>query len=71
MEKKNPVIQDVIAKIPVQDTRLFYKRWENHENLNNLLLNEIMTMREKDPKGMPETNEGCWRTLEKYAEELS
>ena len=66
MEKKNPVIQDVIAKIPVQDTRLFYKRWENHENLNNLLLNEIMTMREKDPQGMPETNEGCWRTLEKY-----
>ena len=66
MDKKQPEIQDVIAKIPVQDTRLFYKRWDNYENLNNLLLNEIMTMREKDPQGMPETNEGCWRTLEKY-----
>ena len=66
MTKYSTVTKDVIAKIPVQDTRLFYKRWENYENLNNLLLNEIMTMREKDPKGMPETNEGCWRTLEKY-----
>ena len=58
--------QDVIAKIPVQDTRLFYKRWENYENLNNLLLNEIMSLREKDPKGMIETNPGCWRSTEKY-----
>ena len=66
MTKNSTVTKDVIAKLPVQDTRLFYKRWENYENLNNLLLNEIMTMREKDPKGMPETNEGCWRTLEKY-----
>ena len=49
--------QDVIAKIPVQDTRLFYKRWENYENLNNLLLNEISSLREKDPKGMIATNE--------------
>ena len=65
-EKDGPVGQDIIAKIPIQDTRLFYKRWDNYENLNNLLLNEIMTMREKDPQGMPETNEGCWRTLEKY-----
>ena len=66
-QKENgPVGQDIIAKIPVQDTRLFYKRWDNYENLNNLLMNEIEGMREKDPKGMPETNEGCWRTLEKY-----
>ena len=52
MEKKKdgPIGQDIIAKIPVQDTRLFYKRWENYENLNNLLLNEIMSLREKDPK---------------------
>ena len=68
MEKKKdgPIGQDIIAKIPVQDTRLFYKRWENYENLNNLLVNEIMTMRDKDPKGMPQTNEGCWRSAEKY-----
>jgi len=58
--------KDVIARIPVQDTRLFYKRWENYENLNNLLLNEIMSLREKDPKGMIATNEGCWRSAEKY-----
>ena len=65
-EKDGPVGQDIIAKIPVQDTRLFYKRWDNYENLNNLLMNEIEGMREKDPKGMPETNEGCWRSTEKY-----
>ena len=35
-EKDRPIGQDIIAKIPVQDTRLFYKRWENYENLNNL-----------------------------------
>ena len=58
--------QDVIAKIPVQDTRLFYKRWENYENLNNLLLTEIMSLREKDPKGMIATNPECWRSTEKY-----
>ena len=65
-QEKDRQIKDIIAKIPVQDTRLFYKRWDNYENLNNLLLNEIEGMREKDPTGMPETNEGCWRTLEKY-----
>ena len=51
-EKDGPIGQDIIAKIPVQDTRLFYKRWDNYENLNNLLMNEIEGMREKDPKGM-------------------
>ena len=68
MEKKEdrPIGQDIIAKIPIQDTRLFYKRWENYENLNNLLINEIMTLREKDPKGMVESNPGCWRSVEKY-----
>jgi len=66
-ENKNKTIaQDIIAKIPVQDTRLFYKRWENHENLNNLLLTEIMSFREKDPKGMIATNPGCWRSAQKY-----
>ena len=59
-------IKDVIAKIPVQDTRLFYKRWENYENLNNLLLTEISSLREKDPQGLIGTNPGCWRTTEKY-----
>ena len=41
-EKDGTISQDIIAKIPVQDTRLFYKRWENYENLNNFLLNEII-----------------------------
>tara|TARA_R100000781_G_C4031474_1_gene110755 strand:+ start:57 stop:701 length:645 start_codon:yes stop_codon:yes gene_type:complete len=58
--------QVVIAKIPIQDTRLFYRRWDNHENLNNLLRTEIESEREKDPKGLPATNAGCWRSLFKY-----
>jgi len=59
-------MKDVIAKIPIQDTRLFYKKWDNFENLNNLLKTEIEAEREKDPKGLPATNTGCWRSMMKY-----
>ena len=57
---------EIIAKIPIQDTRLFYKKWDNFENLNNLLKTEIEAEREKDPKGLPATNAGCWRSMMKY-----
>ena len=64
MEKEEN--RKVISKIPVQDTRLFYTRYDNHENLNNLLKTEIENERKKDPKGMPVTNPGCWRSGFKY-----
>ena len=57
---------EIIAKIPIQDTRLFYKKWDNFENLNNLLKTEIEAERKKDPKGLPATNAGCWRSMMKY-----
>ena len=56
----------VIAKIPIQDTRLFYRQWDNYSNLNNLLMHEIKKQKEKDPKGMDFTNAGCWRSMFKY-----
>lgn len=59
-------MKEIIAKIPIQETRLFYKRWDNYENLNNLLKTEINTQRKEDPKGLPETNPGCWRSAFKY-----
>jgi len=56
----------VISKIPLQETRLFYRRYDNYSNLNNLLMNEIEKEREKDPTGLQSTNAGCWRSLFKY-----
>ena len=56
----------VVSKIPIQDTRLFTKNYGNSQNLNKLLMNEITKIREKDPKGLPSTNAGCWRGMHKY-----
>ena len=41
---------EIIAKIPIQDTRLFYKKWDNFENLNNLLKTEIEAKEKKIQK---------------------
>ena len=59
-------MSEVISKIPIQDTRLFYKRWNNYENLNNLLITEIEKERGKNAAGMMATNPGCWRSMFKY-----
>ena len=56
----------VVAKVPLQDTRLYFKRYDNYENLNNLLITEIEEARDKDPEGMQATNAGCWRSNFKY-----
>ena len=56
----------VVSKVPIQDTRLFTKNYGNSQNLNKLLMNEITQIREKDPKGLPSTNAGCWRGMHKY-----
>ena len=56
----------IISKIPLQETRLFYKRYDNYSNLNNLLMTEIEEERKKDPGGLPSTNPGCWRSMFKY-----
>ena len=58
--------QGVVSKVPIQDTRLFTKNYGNSENLNKILINEITKVREKDPKGLPSTNAGCWRSIHKY-----
>ena len=59
-------MSEVISKIPVQDTRLFYKRYNNFENLNNLLITEIEKERGDNPGGMIGTNPGCWRSMLNY-----
>ena len=58
--------QVIVSKIPIQDVRLFYRRWDNTENLNNLLMTEIKDQKEKDPQGMDASNPGCWRSMFKY-----
>ena len=68
-DKEKKVAEDTkitVAKIPIQDTRLFYENYTNHENLNNLIMGEIEELRKKDPKGMPGGNAGCWRSVERY-----
>ena len=55
-----------LAKIPLQETRIFYERYANYKNLNNLLLTEIETARKEDKVGMPAGNAGCWRSMYKY-----
>ena len=51
--------KEIVAKIPIQDTRLFHKRWDNYENLNNLLITEIEQQMKDNPKGMMGSNPGC------------
>ena len=55
-----------MAKIPIQETRLFFENYSNHDNLNNLIMTEIETARKEDPKGMPAGNPGCWRSMYRY-----
>jgi len=62
----NEKVPTTLAKIPLQETRIFYERYANYENLNNLLLTEIETARKEDKVGMPAGNAGCWRSMYKY-----
>ena len=62
----NEKVPATLAKIPLQETRIFYERYANYENLNNLLLTEIETARKEDKVGMPAGNAGCWRSMYKY-----
>ena len=41
----NEKVPATLAKIPLQDTRIFYERYGNYGNLNNHLLTEIETAR--------------------------
>ena len=68
MKKKEPVEESklTLAKIPIQDTRLFYENYTNHENLNSLIMGEIEELKKQDPQGMPGANNGCWRSAAKY-----
>jgi hypothetical protein len=35
----NEKVPATLAKIPLQETRIFYERYANYENLNNLIIN--------------------------------
>ena len=68
-DKEKKTIEDTeitVAKIPIQDTRLFYENYTNHENLNNLIMGELEEIQKVDPKGMPGGNAGCYRTMTRY-----
>jgi len=52
--------------ITIQDTKLFIKNFEEHKSLNKKLQKEILAERRKDTKGMPGSNENCWRSVYRY-----
>ena len=58
-----------IAKIPLQETRLFQYRYPEWEKLKNKLMPEINKHYADDPKGLPGTNSLCWRGIKKYTHE--
>ena len=68
-DKKKKITENTditVAKIPIQDTRLFYENYTNHENLNNLIKGELEEIQKADPKGLPGGNPGCYRTMTRY-----
>ena len=50
MKKKEPIEESklTLAKIPIQDTRLFYENYTNHENLNSLIMGEIEELQKQE-----------------------
>ena len=68
MKEKEPTEETklTLAKIPIQDTRLFYENYSNYANLNSLIMGEIEELQKQDPQGMPGGNIGCWRSAAKY-----
>ena len=68
-DKEKKVVENTditVAKIPIQETRLFYENYSNYANLNNLIMGEIDEMRKNDPKGLPGGNAGCYRSMTRY-----
>ena len=63
-KKKNREI--TVAKINLQETRLFHYRYPYWEKVNEKLLPEIKQHYAEDPKGLPGTNHLCWRGNKKY-----
>ena len=63
-KKKNREI--TVAKINLQETRLFHYRYPYWEKVNEKLVPEIKQHYAEDPKGLPGTNHLCWRGNKKY-----
>lgn len=55
-----------IAKIPLQETRLFQYRYPQWKKLNEKLMPEIKRHQMADPKGLRGGNARCWRGIKEY-----
>tara|TARA_R100001143_G_C3340949_1_gene124248 strand:+ start:453 stop:1103 length:651 start_codon:yes stop_codon:yes gene_type:complete len=66
MKKKKKSVELTIAKIPLQETKLFQYRYPHWEKLNSKLIPEIEDHILQDPNGLPGTNPLCWRGIRKY-----
>jgi len=55
-----------IAKIPLQETRLFQYRYPDWKKLYSKLMPEINRHKMADPKGLPGGNARCWRGIKEY-----
>ena len=53
--------------ITLQDTKIFIKNYAEHKPLNKKLHKEILAAKKLDAKGMPGSNENCWRSTYRYS----
>ena len=63
-KKKNREI--TVAKIPLQETRLFHYHYPEWENLKEKLIPEINAHYAEDPNGLRGSNRLCWRGIKEY-----
>jgi hypothetical protein len=68
MEKKKDG-EIKVLKIPLQETRLFHYYYPDWKQLNKLIVPEIKQHKLDDPKGLPGTNDLCWRGIKTYTHE--
>jgi|TARA_R100000963_G_scaffold32308_1_gene23935 uncharacterized protein (TIGR02466 family) len=66
---KRKIRELTVAKIPIQETKVFQYRYPHWEKLNSKLLPEIYQHNMDDPDGLPATNPLCWRGIKKYKSE--
>tara|TARA_R100000656_G_scaffold114111_1_gene86446 strand:+ start:1599 stop:2240 length:642 start_codon:yes stop_codon:yes gene_type:complete len=59
-------IEISVAKILVQETRVFHYRYPQWKTLKSKLLPEIKKHQEEDPVGLPASNKLCWRGMKSY-----
>ena len=64
--KNKQTLAQTVSKLPLYEIKIFINRWNEYEKLNKLLLYEIEEHKKEDPKGLPYTNQNCWRGMKKY-----